>query len=266
MRPTTATTIAGFVAGLLMPSTLMAHTAFDGTWKQDMATGSYSQQPEILLIQGGMFHCKTCVPAIMVKADGNDHAVAGHPGFDTLAVTVVNDRTIAETDKKAGKLVSTQTLTLGADGKTASAAWSDVANSGAGPTVKGTTQLALLSPGPAGAHALSGSWRVSNQTMSDNGALMTFQTEPGRVHFSTPAGLSYVARLDGTEAPFLGDPHVTAVSVRMPDARRIVETDKRGGKIVEIVTMTVAADGATMSILYDNQMNHRTAAFTARRQ
>ena len=266
MRTTiAATTIAGLVAGLLAPSTLLANTVFDGTWKQDMATGSYSQQPEILSVQGGMFHCETCVPAIAVKADGRDQIVTGHPGFDTMAVTVVNDRTIIETDKKAGKRVSIQILTLGPDGETASAAWTDVGNAGAGPTVTGTTQLVLLSPGPAGAHRLSGSWRVANQTMSDNGALMTFQTEPGQVHFSTPAGLSYVAKLDGTEAPFMGDPHVTAVSVTMPDARRIVEIDKRGGKIVETVTMTVAADGATMSILYDNQTRHRTEDATPRR-
>jgi hypothetical protein len=42
----------------------------------------------------------------------------------------------------------------------------------------------------------------------------------------------YTAKMDGTEAPFSGDPGFTAVSVKKTGANEIQETDKRGSKVM----------------------------------
>jgi hypothetical protein len=38
-----------------------------------------------------MYSCKTCVPPIEVKADGQDQKVTGYPYFDTISVKIVDE-------------------------------------------------------------------------------------------------------------------------------------------------------------------------------
>jgi hypothetical protein len=52
------------------------------------------------------------------KFDGNDYPVTGDPGSDTRSYRVVNDRTLAMTIKKAGKVTVTGRIAVSADGKT----------------------------------------------------------------------------------------------------------------------------------------------------
>ena len=83
---------------LLMPALAKAQDAFDGTWKIDMNKAQLPKKPDVFLLQDGMYHCKTCVPSIDIKADGQDQKVTGHPYYDTVSIKVVDDRTIEETD------------------------------------------------------------------------------------------------------------------------------------------------------------------------
>ncbi len=92
-----------FLVGLLMPATARAQSPFDGTWKVDLKTAKFPEKPDVYLLQDGMYHCKTCVPSVDVKADGQDHEVSGHPYYDMVSIKVADDRTIEETDKKNGK-------------------------------------------------------------------------------------------------------------------------------------------------------------------
>jgi len=111
--------LAGLLGALLMPSVVMAQSSFDGTWKIDLSKAQMPKKPDVLLLQNGMYECKTCAPAISIKADGDDHPVSGHPYFDTMALKVVDDHTVQETQKKAGKVVATSKTVVAADGKTA---------------------------------------------------------------------------------------------------------------------------------------------------
>jgi len=43
-----------------------------------------------------------CDPPIEVKADGQDHNVAGNSCYDTISVRMLDHRTTEETDKKNG--------------------------------------------------------------------------------------------------------------------------------------------------------------------
>jgi len=91
---------------LLASSATLAQSPFDGTWKIDMNKVTLPQKPDVYLLENGMYSCKSCTPPYTVKADGTDQPVSGQPYFDTVAVKVVNDHEIQETDKKAGKTVA----------------------------------------------------------------------------------------------------------------------------------------------------------------
>ena len=92
---------------LLFPALGTAQSAFNGTWKFKLDNAQFAKKPEVYLLRNGTYACKTCVPPITVKADGRDHAVTGHPYFDSMAVKVVDDHTIEQTNKKNGKVVGT---------------------------------------------------------------------------------------------------------------------------------------------------------------
>src|SRR5579871_5383948 len=107
-------------ASLLLPAVCLAQNAFVGTWKADVHNNlELPKKPSEYLLAGGVYHCKTCAPPWSVPADGQDHPVSGHPYFDTVAIKVVDDNTVQETDKKGGKTVTTATYKVSADGNSA---------------------------------------------------------------------------------------------------------------------------------------------------
>jgi hypothetical protein len=85
----------------------MAQSIFNGTWKGDLSSFQPPTKPDEYLLKDGMYDCKTCAPPYDIKADGTDQPVKGHPYMDTVAIKVLDDRTIEETDKKGGKTVAT---------------------------------------------------------------------------------------------------------------------------------------------------------------
>ena len=166
----------GVLIVLVVSVPAIAQNAFDGTWSL-VSTTRNSQETRRYSAARRMYHCKTCVPPIDVKADGQDQPVEGHPYFDRVSIKVVDDRTIEEVDKKNGKTVTTSKTVVSQDGKTANFEFTDSSNTNADPvTGKGTvTQVAK---GPAGSHAVSGSWVTSKlETLSDNGLTVTFKVE-----------------------------------------------------------------------------------------
>jgi hypothetical protein len=250
----------------LLPVLAMAQSAFDGTWKVDLSKVQMPKKPDVLVLKGGVYQCKTCAPAITVKADGNDHSVSGHPYFDTVAIKVVDDHTIQETDKKAGKVVATSTLTVAADGKTATVDFTDSSDSNAAP-ITGKATMARVAAGPAGAHSISGAWRnASIQTLSDNGLVLTYKVDGDHLRMTTQTGQSYTAKMDGTEAPYKGDPGITTVTVMKTSANAFTETDKRNGKPISVAEVKVAPDGKTMDVVVHDKLRQTTTSFAAEKQ
>jgi hypothetical protein len=252
--------------GFLLPVVAAAQSAFDGTWKVDLNKADFSKKPDVFLLQNGMYQCKTCVPPIDVKADGQDQKVTGHTYYDSVAVKVVNDHQIEETDKKNGKVVMTSTSTVSSDGNTLTFEFSDsTATNGAPVTGKG--EATRVAKGPAGANAISGSWRNTKmESLSDNGSMFTFKVSGDELTMTTPTGQSYTAKMNGTEAPYKGDPGTTSVSVKSMGKDTVEETDKRDGKVIVVNKMTVAADGKTMSIVSEDKLHGRTSRFVATKQ
>src|ERR1700761_1966374 len=152
---------------LLLPALASAQNQFNGTWKTDMSKVDWSKKPDVYELKDGMYSCKTCTPPYTVKADGSDQKVTGHPYFDTIAIKVINDHEIEETDKKNGKVVGTSKTTVSADGNTLKFEFTDSSNT-SGAAVTGKGEATRVAKGPAGSSPLSGSWRMSKiESMSD---------------------------------------------------------------------------------------------------
>jgi hypothetical protein len=248
---------------ILLPAVCLAQSAFVGTWKADVNNNiELPKKPNEYLLTGGVYHCKTCAPPWSVPADGADHPVAGHPYFDTAAIKVVDDSTIEEIDKKGGKTVTTSTYKVSADGNTATFDITDSSASNADP-VKVKGEDARVAKGPAGSHAISGSWRATKlDTVSDNGLLTTWSLSGDTLKMTTPTGQSYAAPLDGTDSPFSGDPGQTSVALKKVNDHTIDETDKRNGKVIGTARLTASADGKTIKVVWKDLLHGSNGSFT----
>jgi hypothetical protein len=254
-------------AALLVPTLAAAQNLFDGTWKVDMSKVNFPEKPDVFLLQKGMYSCKSCNPPYTIKADGKDHAVTGHPYFNTVEIKVVDDRTIEETDKKGGMVVSTSTSSVSPDGDTMSFSFSDSSNTNGGPPVTGRGQASRVAKGPAGSNAISGSWRTTAiQGLSQNATQWTYKVNGDEITMTAPTGQSYTAKLNGADAPMKGDPGVTSVSLKTIGNNILEETDKRRGKVIGILRLAVAKDGKTAQGSYDDKLQNRTTKFDVTKQ
>jgi hypothetical protein len=249
-RPLTA----GSLIVLVMPFSLMAQSSFDGTWKVDL-NSAMPTRVNVWLLQNGTYRCTSCVPTIDVKADGQDQQVTGQP-YDTISVKVVDHQTVEEIEKKNGQVVSDEKFTVSRDGNTTT---DEFAN--------WKVSMVRVAKGPPGSHALSGSWKpLKMESISDKELLITYKIEGDTLSMSRPTGESYTAKLDGTDAPYKGDPDTNGVSVNRIDKNTIEETDKLNGKVLSIARMTVAPDAKSMTVSSKDVQDGTTSQLTMHKE
>ncbi len=240
--------------GLLIPAIAMAQSAFDGNWKARVDSIQVTGKPEVFEIQNGVYDCKSCAPPYKIKADGTDQPVPGHAYLDHEAVRVLSPSSIEFTDKLAGKVMNTTSETLSADGSKLTGKFTS--NSGEKP-VTGTFTEKRVAPAPTGALPISGSWiQDSVSDMTDSGLTGTLQATPNGLKM-TMNGQTTDAKFDGKEYPTVGDPGKTMVTLKKISDTQIEETDRRGGKVFDVVLWTVAPDGKSINLV-DNDMVHGT--------
>jgi hypothetical protein len=249
--------------GLLIPTIVMAKSPFDGTWKASVDSIQVTGKPEVFEISNGMYDCKSCSPPYKIKADGTDQPVPGHAYLDHEAVKVLSPSSIEFTDKLAGKVINTTSETLSADGSKLIGKFTS--NTGEKP-VSGAFTEKRVAPAPAGALAISGSWiqdGVSN--MTDSGLIGTFQSTPNGLKMTTN-GQTTDAKFDGKEYPTVGDPGKTMVTLKKISDTQIEETDRRDGKVFDIVMWTVAADGKSINMVDTDPIHGTKTTITFEKQ
>ncbi|HTG61943.1 MAG TPA: hypothetical protein VMG63_21360 [Terriglobia bacterium] len=101
---------------------------------------------------------------------------------------------------------------------------------------------------------------------SQNGRTTTYKGAGDQISMSTPTGESYTARLDGKDSPVKGAYGWDSVSLKRLDDSTIEETDKRNGKVVEVVKMTVSPDGKKMTVVAMDKLTGRTSTYVAEKQ
>lgn len=250
----------------LLPLVASAQNQFDGTWKVDMNKVDFPKKPDVYLLQNGMYECKSCVPVVNVKADGQDQKVTGHPYYDSVAVKVISDHEVEETDKRDGKVVGTFKMKVASDGKTMTFEFTDSSNTNDAP-VTGSGESERVAKGPDGSNAISGSWRTTKmQNISDNAITWTYKVSGDELTMTNPTGQTYTAKLNGTETAMKGDPGVSNVSVKMMGKDTLVETDSRDGKVVSVTKLTIASDGKALHIVNEDKVHGTSMKYEAMKQ
>jgi hypothetical protein len=249
---------------LFTPLLAWGQTAFDGTWRLDLSKAQLPKKPDEYLLHNGSYQCESCVPPYTVKADGQDQKVTGQPYFDTVSVRVVNDKSVEFIQKKGGKTVGTDKATVDSTGNrlTDEFTWQPEASS---KQQSGKAVSTRVSKGPAGSHAVSGSWRGEKiAELSQDAMTVTYKTSPNGISMKFATGESYDAKFDGKDYPYKGDPGTTSVSVKKIDANTLEETDKRDGKIISVAR--IAVSGKTMKIDVDDKLHGTTSSYVAEKQ
>jgi hypothetical protein len=249
---------------LLAPASAFAQSPFDGTWRTNMDQSKLSPKPYVFSVNQGMYDCSSCGPKVHVKADGQDQSVTGQ-SYDTISVREVDPKSIVVTFKKSGKTVTEQTRTVSDDGDTLTYKITGYPeNSDQTVSFEGT--FTRVGKGPVGANGTSGSWRIIKEEGSENGLLTTYKSSGDELSMSEPTGESYTAKLDGKDYPAKGSYTYNSVSLKRIDDHTIEETDKRDGKVVGVLKMTVSPDGKKMTTVYTNKLTGRVSTDVAEKQ
>jgi hypothetical protein len=167
------------------------------------------------------------------------------------------------TDKLAGKPMYEMTLLVSADGKSLDVAFQDLSGAKAAMWKQVSTRVGAAAPG---AHAVSGSWKTNSiPGASDEGTVITYHMTADGLQMRYN-GMSYDARFDGKQVLTANDPGKTLVSLRRIAENVIEETDTRNGKVTDVMRMTVAPDGKSMSVVDKDPSRDTTMSFTMTRQ
>ena len=227
----------------LVPVLAGAKSAFDGTWKLKLDSMKFEGKPDVFELSGGMYSCASCVPAYKIKSDGTDQPVPGHDYLDHQAVKVVSPTSVELTSKKSGKVMVKETLTLAADGKSYSSKFTSYVGD---KPFDGSYSEKRVATGPAGAHALSGTWMQNSMDLADVARAVTLETSADGLKIVWNGQVTD-AKFDGKEYPAVGDPGKTMVALKKMSDRQIEETDRRSGKVFDVIVWTVSADGKSIT-------------------
>jgi hypothetical protein len=245
-----------FMILLLLPVLAWAQSPFDGTWMGDLKGSIVNQDiqmPLTILEQNGTFQYSD----INVKADGTDQPTPKSQAFDAVAVKVVDDKTVEVVGKKGGKVVELIKFISSPDSKMSTVEVT-LHFDDSKPQATQTMTFIRIAAGPSGAHPVSGTWKP--QTYIESHAV-TYKSSPDGLIMSAPDGKSFDAKFDGKDYPIKGGIAGMTVSLAKVNDHTIIETDKVGEKIIEVSTMTVSADGKTLTVKSESKELGRTTMF-----
>ena len=244
---------------LVAPVAVFAQSPFDGTWVLQPTV------PQNLIqywLAQGVFRSSEWAN-VEVKADGIDHKIAENDYWDTLNVQQLDSRAVEIIAKKAGKTMFMEFVSVSADGSTLTQTIKDTTEAD---TVTIETLARRVDKGPPQAHAISGSWRAYQSNRSSNGSLITYKCTKEGFSGETPLGEKFAAKFDGKFYPVEDDPGQTLVAAKLVNRNTVELTHKRKDKIVSVARLSVAPDGKTLHVLFENKEAGTTTTFNFHKQ
>ena len=127
------------------------------------------------------------------------------------------------------------------------------------------TKLTRVADGPPGSHAISGTWKRDLADDPASTSTIQIHSTADGISLKSPS-LKYTAKLDGKDYPATGDENVSTVSLEPVDGRTLKETDKLQGMVMDVLTMSVSADGRTMTIDDDDKSRNQKATYVMDKQ
>ena len=228
----------------LVPAIAFSSTPFDGTWKVRLDSMQFSGKPSEQVIMNGSYTCKTCVPPFTIKADGKEQPTPVHNTRDHMSVKVVSPTTVEYTEKVGGKVISTSTDTVSADGNRLTTTFTNYSGE---QQFKGTATSKRVGPAPTGAHAVSGAWmQDSVPEVTESAKFFVVQSTDNGIKW-TWNGMITDAKFDGKQYAVKNDPSKTLVALKKINDRQFEERGTSEGKVQYITMWTVSADGKTIT-------------------
>jgi len=249
-----------FLLLLLSPAASFSQSPFDGTW---LFTAPVPRKPAIYLLAQGVFRCSGCLANMEIKADGEDHKIAETDYWDTVNVQMVDAHSVVFIAKKAGKTTFAEIDAISPDGTTLTQLVKDTTEA---ETVTIETRSRRIKKGPAGSHAISGSWRAYKMNRSRNGSISQYKCTADAFSAETPLGERFTAKFDGKDYPVEDDPGGTMVSAKLISPDSVELTSKRNGQIVAIKQMSVAPGGRVIHVVFKNGQGDTVSTFDLKKQ
>lgn len=248
----------------LFPLAVLGQNLFNGSWKLNVDKSKPSNQPIVFSVSNGMYDCISCIPQVHVSADGTDQPVAGL-SRETIAVKEIDSRTIGITSRKDGKLVSEQLRAASQNGQTLHVTVTTYTAQGHKYTVEEDTSVRVGKP-VAGANLASGSWVTQKVSLSGNSLVTTYRQTDSELSMLAPTGVSWTAKFDGNDYPVKGTADPQSVALRKVNDRTIELTVKENSTIIWIETLTISADGNTMTTVHQSKLSGRTSTWVSTKQ
>jgi len=249
------TAFATLMLALCQASAWAAGSIFDGTWRAEYPQKFDPQRkPDELELQNGHYTCKSCDPPYTLAADGKDHTVAGDPEFNTRSITIVDQRNVTKRAAGRGGLSIISQCTVSEDGSKLTELQT-ISGMAAKPFVI-RVHSTRLTPGPPGSQLLSGTWRRVDYDMPNNEEDTVLHVEGNELSMSDGLGRSFKAKLDGSRAPYHGNPEFSSVSVKLLDSHTLEESDLQADQVVKVTRWSVDPDGTTMHARFDDTHGH----------
>src|SRR6266404_2679764 len=249
------------IAMLFMPGASFAQSPFDGTRVINSDSVQLPEKPDVYVLSEGTFCCFLSVSK--VKADGLDHKFVESAYADTESVRVVDAHTVKVIAKKAGKTMFTETYVVSSDGNTLTETSKDTTEKEA---VIIETVFQRVEKGPGGSHPISGSWRAYKTKKSENGSIIKYKCTADGFSAETPLGEKYDGKFDGQFYPTEDDPGHTMASVKLINPNTIELIQKREGKLVGILRLTVLPDGKSMHGTFESKLDNTSSSFEMQKQ
>jgi hypothetical protein len=226
--------------GCAFAATMPAASPFTGKWKLNAAKSTLTGTTDSVAAAGpNAWKFTYGTLSWSVKADGTDQ---GTPFGTTVALKIVSPTKWEITDKSKGKVTTTETWELSADGKS-------MVRTSAGTHEDGKAFKDVVTvKRTAGDKGFEGTWESTevktsftevDMEGSDTGVVATVPADQSKLTIT----------FDGKENPVEG-PKVPAgltISGKMSGPRKIDATTKAGGKVLDMETWEVSADGKTFT-------------------
>lgn len=187
-----------------------------------------------------------------MTADGTDQPVSGRAYGDHIAVKIIDKSSIQITEKLAGKIMNDAVATVSADGSKLT--WKFTNNTG-DKSITGSYSEKRTAAGPAGSHAISGSWMQEGLSeISEAARLTTFKGTDNGIQM-TWNGQVVDAKFDGKRYAWSNDAGKTTSSFKKISDNEIEEFDHRMGKLTDVTTWTVSADGKSLTSVDSDKLH-----------
>jgi hypothetical protein len=239
---------------LAVPAVAFAAGPFDGTWRTKLDTIKLTGKPDSFEIRDGVYSCNSCVPPYKLKADGSSQPVPDHDYVDHTTVNIVDAKTVKFSDMKGGKPMGTSTFSVSPNGSVLTVDYTS--NVGAKPTSGRYTEHRVAPPA-AGAHAISGSWMLDQQTAASDEDITVILEATGGGMKVTYNGMVTDAKFDGKEVAVSNDPGHSMASLKKVSERQFEVFYKHRGKVFDDILYTLSADGKSMNVA-DTDPQHET--------